>query len=89
MPTPNSLTELISNVDAGDWLPNGACVDLPVDAIDRFFVEAGARIEREYEELCARCTVRPECLAHALRAGVPAGYFGGMSPTQRRRLGVS
>ena len=84
-----SLTELLSNVADDEWLRHGACVDLPVDKIDRFFVEAGARIESEYEALCARCAVRSDCLAHAVQAAIPAGYFGGMSPSQRRRIHVT
>lgn len=84
-----SLTELLNGVPDAAWLRDGECVDLPVEKIDRFFVDAGARIEHEYEAMCARCAVRTECLAHALRSAIPAGYFGGMSPTQRRKLSVS
>ena len=35
--------------------------------------------------ICAGCTVRTECLGHAVRGGITAGYFGGVSPTARRR----
>lgn len=84
-----SLTEMLSNVADDEWVRHGACADLPVDKIDRFFVEAGARIESEYEALCARCIVRSDCLAHAVQGAIPAGYFGGMSPSQRRRIDVT
>lgn len=35
---------------------------------------------------CARCPVRDECLALALRLGADAGIWGGLSSAQRREV---
>lgn len=80
-----SLTELISRLDDAAWVHAAACADLGVEAIDGFFVEAGGRLDSAHARLCAGCSVRDECLRHAVRGGITAGYFGGVSPTARRR----
>lgn len=80
-----SLTELISRLDHAAWVHDAACADLGVEAIDGFFVEAGGRLDNAHARMCAGCTVRNECLGHAVRGGIMAGYFGGVSPTARRR----
>ena len=36
--------------------------------------------------VCARCPVAAQCLDWALRAGEPAGVWGGTTPGERRRL---
>jgi WhiB family redox-sensing transcriptional regulator len=52
-----------------------------VNAWDR---GASARIAKK---VCRRCPVRAECLAYAVEVKVELGVWGGMTPTQRRRLG--
>jgi WhiB family transcriptional regulator, redox-sensing transcriptional regulator len=37
-------------------------------------------------EVCARCSVRPECLDYALDGGDQFGSFGGTSERERRGL---
>jgi WhiB family redox-sensing transcriptional regulator len=36
--------------------------------------------------VCARCTVRAECLAWSVRVRIPHGIFGGLSHHERKRL---
>lgn len=67
------------------WLRHVACADLE---IKDFFVEAGHIIDEEVLNLCRACPVRVECIRHAYRQDVTGGYFGGLSPGQRRDLDV-
>jgi len=68
------------------WLNNTACTDL---TIGHFFVEAGHAISEDVLNVCRGCPVRRECLEHAYAMGIGGGYFGGMSPGQRRSLNLS
>jgi hypothetical protein len=63
------------------WLSQTACGDM---AIDDFFVEAGHAIEETALQVCRGCPVRIECVKHAYDMQVTGGYFGGLSPGQRR-----
>jgi WhiB family transcriptional regulator, redox-sensing transcriptional regulator len=49
---------------------------------------AGPALEQvdRAKEVCARCSVTADCLAWALRAGEPAGIWGGTTPEERRYL---
>jgi WhiB family redox-sensing transcriptional regulator len=42
--------------------------------------------ERLAKLLCARCPVRGECLAYALRVREPLGIWGGLNESERRDL---
>jgi WhiB family transcriptional regulator, redox-sensing transcriptional regulator len=79
----------ISNIVAGasemNWLDDAACQDM---AINDFFVDAGRTISAEVLDVCRACPVRVDCLKHAYRRGLTAGYFGGTSPGQRRTMSV-
>ena len=63
------------------WLAKTACSDM---AINDFFVEAGHAIEETSLQVCRGCPVRIECVKHAYDMQVTGGYFGGLSPGQRR-----
>lgn len=65
------------------WLRHAACADLE---IKDFFVEAGHVIDEEVLNTCRSCPVRQDCIRHAYKADVTGGYFGGLSPGQRRDL---
>ena len=67
------------------WLDDAACADRK---IDDFFVEAGHVISEDILEVCRRCPVRRNCLevAYDPRFNITGGYFGGLSPGQRREL---
>ena len=65
------------------WLDDAACFDH--DWRD-FFVEAGHTISPEIEKLCASCPVRVQCLRHAYEQEHRSGYFGGVSPGNRKQM---
>lgn len=66
-----------------EWLDDAACAEL---GIRDFFVEAGHVIEDEILNTCKTCPVRRECVTHAYERDVTGGYFGGLSPGQRRDM---
>jgi hypothetical protein len=67
------------------WLDDAACAE---KNINDFFVEAGHVISEEVLEVCRRCPVRRQCLevAYDPRFNITGGYFGGLSPGQRREM---
>lgn len=65
------------------WLDHARCADRDLGA---FFVEAGHTISEDVLALCRACPVRRECVSHAYRREIDAGYFGGLSPSQRRQM---
>jgi WhiB family transcriptional regulator, redox-sensing transcriptional regulator len=67
------------------WLNNAACSSL---TIGHFFVEAGHAISDDTLNVCRGCPVRLDCLEHAYRMQIGGGYFGGMSPGQRRNYSI-
>ncbi|MET9879535.1 WhiB family transcriptional regulator [Actinacidiphila glaucinigra] len=66
---------------AGDWGGQAAC---RISDADVLFVE-GAEQHRA-KALCTGCTVRTECLAHALDHRIEDGIWGGMTERERRAL---
>lgn len=82
------MTQVNLMLFAGDddrWLDDAACADLPIES---FFVQAGHVIDQEVLNVCRTCPVREQCLRHAYdtRLNITGGYFGGMSPGQRRDM---
>jgi WhiB family transcriptional regulator, redox-sensing transcriptional regulator len=71
------------------WSERAACRQAGVDP-EVFFpvgeTGPGARQIAEAKVICARCQVAAQCLDWALRAGEPAGVWGGTTPEERRRL---
>jgi WhiB family transcriptional regulator, redox-sensing transcriptional regulator len=69
-----STAELGSLLDAAPR----AGLDLPCRSgdADLWFAETPDELERA-KSLCARCPIRAECLAGALRRGEPWGVWGG------------
>lgn len=67
------------------WLDEAACAERN---INDFFVEAGHVISEDVLDVCRRCPVRRQCLevAYDPRFNITGGYFGGLSPGQRREL---
>jgi WhiB family redox-sensing transcriptional regulator len=65
------------------WLAQRSCRDID---IQQFFVDTGQAIDPQIQNVCRRCPVREECLTHAYRYGIEAGYFGGVSPGWRKRV---
>jgi hypothetical protein len=76
----------------GMWLARAACTvdegEVETYSLDDFFVEAGHTISDEVLKLCQTCPVRVECLRYAYQRNISAGYFGGVSPGQRRTMSL-
>jgi WhiB family transcriptional regulator, redox-sensing transcriptional regulator len=80
-----NLLDISGDGSPTDWLDAAACVEAELDVND-FFVDAGHVIHSGALSICRRCPVRLECLRHAYARNVSAGYFGGVSPGQRRSM---
>jgi len=74
------------SADRFSWLNHTACAEL---TIGHFFVEAGHAISEDVLNVCRACPVREACLDHAYLMGIGGGYFGGMSPGQRRNMNLA
>jgi WhiB family redox-sensing transcriptional regulator len=93
MTRPEGNQELMR--EGWDWRTDAAC--LGIGKQDGFFFSRRTGLpprRRRYDheaklrgrELCAICSVSPECLAYALRNRIPYGVWGGMTTAERRRL---
>ena len=78
----------IFSVSSMEWLDDAACQKLEV--VD-FFVQAGHVISEEVLNTCRACPVRVSCLQHAYNdsLNITGGYFGGLSPGQRREMNLA
>jgi WhiB family redox-sensing transcriptional regulator len=65
------------------WLDDANCADRD---IDDFFVAAGRVLAPEVRQLCETCPVRKQCVIHTYSRGHEYGYFGGFSPSERKRF---
>lgn len=88
MTNANELATLIESAPEFEWLEDAACADMELDQLDLFFVDAGRMMSREAAAICEGCPVRTDCLNHALTRGIAGGYFGGVSPTKRRKMTI-
>ncbi len=72
---------------SASWPERAACREPAVDP-EWFFpvAETGpsAREVAAAKAVCARCPVAAQCLDWAIRAGEPAGIWGGTTPEERR-----
>jgi WhiB family redox-sensing transcriptional regulator len=82
----HELADVIEGSADYSWVADAACRELDITDIDRFFVEAGHSLSKQTASMCAACPVRTQCLDHACRNEIAGGYFGGVSPTQRRKI---
>jgi WhiB family redox-sensing transcriptional regulator len=85
-PGHSSLGDFIHAAPEMPWLDDAACGSLPLEQLNFFFVEAGRTIAASTVAMCRQCPVRQQCLAHAYSNEIASGYFGGVSPGQRRVL---
>lgn len=80
----SDLTDFLVHHEADlDWLEHALCADME---ITDFFVEAGHTISQDVINVCRMCPVRVECVTHAYEHHITGGYFGGISPGQRRDM---
>lgn len=77
------VSDLLEADVQANWRRDAACRGMPPEM---FYPDAGGQITVEARDLCERCPVRPECLSAALDGYENDGWWGGMSPSQRRRL---
>lgn len=90
MPTqtqPRKKTPSLGLIQA-DWPNESACG--PEDA-ELFFAEKGYGKSEDPDvlaakEICKKCPVKVECLEWALSHNEPFGIWGGLTPSERRRI---
>ena len=66
------------------WEFDGACSGHP--SPEWWFPPKGHRATQA-KALCAGCPVRCECLAFAVREHITEGVWGGLLPSERRKVG--
>jgi hypothetical protein len=86
-PTPSDSSPIEGGRHELTWLDLASCQDLDVPD---FFVDAGHVITEAALDTCRGCPVRRQCVIHAYTGGpsgaITGGYYGGMSPGQRRDM---
>jgi WhiB family transcriptional regulator, redox-sensing transcriptional regulator len=66
------------------WHQQAACRGVGADL---FIIDRGTQYEESARQLCAGCSVHPECLDAALAyGGSMTGLWGGTTPTERRQM---
>jgi WhiB family redox-sensing transcriptional regulator len=76
--------------NAMTWLESASCrgpqavAFYPPSSFERKEVRVAR--ERTAKAICAECTVRIDCLDHALRTREPHGIWGGLNELERRDL---
>ncbi|MFK8024396.1 MAG: WhiB family transcriptional regulator [Ilumatobacter sp.] len=85
----SDLAKIIEESPELPWMDRASCASLGVERIDLFFVSAGKSLSKEAQEMCRGCEARRDCLTHAYDREIAGGYFGGVSPTKRKKLSLS
>jgi hypothetical protein len=80
------VVALIENLPELAWVDQAACGGFELDQLDHYFVDVGHTVSAETIATCRTCPVRGDCLDHAYLNDLTSGYFGGLSPSQRRRM---
>ena len=75
-------------MDEAEWRSQAACSEMGTDL---FFpvgelVDDAVRQIRQVKAICARCPVQIHCLDYALVTNQEDGVWGGLAPSERRRL---
>ena len=76
--------ETIDRIDQNEWRERAECRGL--DNAMFFPVSDDPAATRHAKKVCAICPVQDDCLWFALETGQPAGIWGGLATTERRRL---
>jgi len=66
---------------AMDWMPEANCRNMDVEL---FFPIKSSNYDPFVKEVCGSCPVQEECLWYANQTSAEEGYFGNMTPMQRR-----
>ena len=78
----NVLPVVVQLLRRPRWQTLAACRG---ERVEMFIPDRGAPTARA-KQLCARCTVRAECLKYALAVPDLVGYWAGTNERERRRL---
>lgn len=74
----------IDGVDEYEWRDRAECRGL--DNAMFFPLSDDPAATEPAKKVCATCRVQDECLSFALGTGQPAGVWGGLATSERRRL---
>ena len=77
-----SAPDLLNIEKPPEWMADGLCAQVDPEL---WFPEKGGST-RQAKAVCARCTVRPECLTYALANDDRFGVWGGVAERDRRRM---
>jgi len=80
--SPGAAGPVLSLLAPPAWQDRALCAEVDPEL---FFPEPGGSTG-EAKRVCMACEVRAECLEFALETGDQFGIYGGLSPTERRRL---
>lgn len=69
------------------WMKYAACKGAGL-SVSEFFPPPASQLRPEVLDLCRGCPVRAECLRRAYSQDFAAGWWGGMSASQRERLSL-
>jgi WhiB family redox-sensing transcriptional regulator len=78
----DSVSVVVQLLRRPRWQTVGACRG---ERVEMFIPDRGGPTARA-KQLCARCTVRAECLRYALAVPDLVGYWAGTNERERRRL---
>jgi WhiB family redox-sensing transcriptional regulator len=78
----DGVTVVVQLLRRPRWQTLGACRG---ERVEMFIPDRGGPTARA-KQLCARCTVRAECLRYALAVPDLVGYWAGTNERERRRL---
>lgn len=65
------------------WMDRANCLGTDTEA---FFEESTSLLAATAVRVCSRCEVQAECLRYAVENGLDSGIYGGLTPTERRRV---
>ena len=68
--------------DVDSWTRDSLCQEYPPS----WWFPARGESSSAAKEVCARCSVREECLSLALGEQIGEGIWGGLAPAERRQL---
>lgn len=72
------------------WRDNSRCRDEDPELFYPTGIATdGDLVTMQAKAVCRRCQVNDKCLAYALDRGEQWGVWGGLTPTERRRLAVN
>jgi WhiB family redox-sensing transcriptional regulator len=72
--------------DSIEWDDDAVCQEIDADAHNPEYGTNTPAITSFAKEVCALCTVRPECLKDALESGETNGIRGGLTEGERKIL---